>query len=383
MNARERFLATLRFQSVDRYFHWESLGMWPETLARWYSEGLSPDLKHKMADDLGEMAADEYLRVLVRGFGMDRTDYLRSSVISGYTDSPFCPPFKRQVLHTDGTIKLVRDHDGILKREFMKFGSSSMPNFIEFPVKNRQDYHKLIPRLDPAHPSRFTADWPDRCQFYSERDFPVGLTICGAFGHPRNLMGLEGLCQAYYDDPSLIHTILSDWVAFYTDLCSRIWLNLRFDYLLIWEDMAYKGGSLISPRLVKRFMLPYYRILINHIRKLGCDLIIVDSDGDVTELIPLFLSVGVNAMLPFEVQAGMDVIRLREIYGRDLAMIGGLDKRVLALSFSDIEDEINQRLSFMLDSGGYIPALDHTAPPDVSLDHFRFYIEKVRSFDNH
>jgi uroporphyrinogen decarboxylase len=129
-------------------------------------------------------------------------------------------------------------------------------------------------------------------------------------------------------------------------------------------------------------MLPYYRILIDHIRKLGCDLIIVDSDGDVTELIPLFISVGVNAMLPFEVQAGMDVTRLRKIYGRDLAMIGGLDKRVLALRFSDIEDEINRRLSLMLDSGGYIPSLDHTVPPDVSLDHFRYYIDKVRSLNN-
>jgi hypothetical protein len=347
--------------------------MWPETLDRWYEEGLDTSLKNPLAGDQGAIAQDEYLRVLVRGFGMDRIEYLRETVVSGYTE--------RQVIEEDGTTCLVRDVDGILKREFSHYGTSSMPQFMQFPVVNRQDFTNMLPRLDANHPDRLAPDWDARCAFYAQRDFPVGLTICGAFGHPRNLFGVEGLCEAYYDQPGLVHEILEQWTDFYIRLASRVWAGIQFDFVLIWEDMAYKGGSLISPRLVKEFMLPYYRRIIEHIRDLGCDVIIVDSDGDVTQLVPLFISAGVNAMLPFEVQAGMDIRWFRREYGKDLAIIGGLDKRSLPLGKSAIDAELAAHMAPVLESGGYIPCLDHTAPPDVSLSIFKDYLAKVRSYE--
>ena len=70
-------------------------------------------------------------------------------------------------------------------------------------------------------------------------------------------------------------------------------------------------------------MLPYYRRFIDGVRGLGCEIIIVDSDGDVRLLAPLFISAGVNAMLPFEVQAGMDI---REFAG--CTAITGTHRRV-------------------------------------------------------
>ena len=77
-----------------------------------------------------------------------------------------------------------------------------MPQFVDYPVKNRADFLSLLPRLDPDHPRRLADDWEQTCQFYARRDFPAGLTICGAYGHPRNLLGVEGLSVAYYDQPA-------------------------------------------------------------------------------------------------------------------------------------------------------------------------------------
>ena len=378
MNARERFTNSLLFQPVDRPFRWETLGMWPETLDRWFAEGLDPDLAQPRPEDWGALRSDMHLRVLVRGFGLDRVDYLRGAVISGYTESPFLPEFDLLELENDGEKRLIQDHDGILKREFVHYGTSSMPQYVRYPVKTRADFHALLPRLDPSHPQRLCADWAQTCAAYARRDFPVGLTICGAYGHPRNLLGVEGLSEAYYDQPALLREILEHWTDFYCRLAERVWQGVQFDFVLIWEDMAYKNGPLISPRMVREFMLPYYRRFIDHVRGLGCRIIIVDSDGDVRLLAPLFLSAGVNAMLPFEVQAGMDVREFRRQYGRDLALIGGLDKRCLAESPAAVEDELRGRMLPLLRSGGYIPALDHTVPPNVSLDQFRAYLDLIR-----
>ncbi len=150
--------------------------------------------------------------------------------------------------------------------------------------------------------------------------------------------------------------------------------------------MAYKGGSLISPRIFKQFILPVYKRLIDfihslktHLPELGSPVVIVDSDGDVTELVPLFLAAGAEAVLPFEVQAGMDVRQFRKKYANNLAMIGGLDKRLLVAAGSALEAEIASKVPSLLESGGYIPALDHTVPPDVSLVNFRRYIQVLRS----
>jgi hypothetical protein len=380
MNARERFLAALRFQPTDRPFRWDTLGMWPETLDRWYAEGLSTVYKNPAADERGAMKNDEFQRVLVNEFALDRLDYLRGAVISGYTDTPFVPAFERQVLEDDGHTRLIRDTDGIIKRELSQWSSSSMPQFVKFPVTGREDFMALAPRLDADQIERLAPDWNEQCAYYAARDFPVGLTICGAFGHPRNLFGVEDLCMAYYEQPGLVTEIMEHWVDFYCRLCQRVWQGIQYDFLMIWEDMAYKGGSLISPKLVKQFMLPYYRKVIETVRGLGCNIIIVDSDGDVSQLAPLFISAGVNVMLPFEVQAGMDVRTFRKQYGKNLAIIGGIDKRVLAQGKAAMDAELEQRVQPLLAGGGYIPCLDHTAPPDVSLEAFRYYIQKVRTF---
>jgi uroporphyrinogen decarboxylase len=217
------------------------------------------------------------------------------------------------------------------------------------------------------------------CAYYAGRDFPVGFTVCGAFGHSRNLLGVEQLCMAYYDQPALIHEIMEHWTDFYCRLASRVWAGVSFDFVYLWEDMAYKNGPLISPRFVREFMLPYYRRFIEHVRGLGCDVIIVDSDGDVSELVPLFLDVGVNVMLPFEVQAGMDVCLFRKLYAKNLAIIGGIDKRLLTQEREALDHELRAKIPPMLESGGYIPGLDHTVPPDVRLEDFRQYVQQVRA----
>ena len=100
----------------------------------------------------------------------------------------------------------------------------------------------------------------------------------------------------------------------------------------------------------------------------------VDSDGDVSELIPLWLEAGIDTVWPFEVAAGMDVLALRRKYGRDLNMLGGIDKRAVAVGGDVMRAEVD-RVMPVVESGGYIPELDHSAPPDISWHNMCEYME--------
>jgi len=81
--------------------------------------------------------------------------------------------------------------------------------------------------------------------------------------------------------------------------------------------------------------------------------------------------------LPFEVAAGQDVRQVREQYPR-LRILGGIDKRALALGREAIDAELGAKLPPMFAQGGYLPSVDHHIPPDVSLEAFGYYVERIR-----
>jgi uroporphyrinogen decarboxylase len=141
--------------------------------------------------------------------------------------------------------------------------------------------------------------------------------------------------------------------------------------------MAYKNGPLLSPELYRRYCLPFYRTMMERIHSTGIPVVMLDSDGDIRELIPLWLEVGVTIMHPMEVAAGMDVAAIRQEYGKQVGFFGGIDKRALAGTRAQIDAEVLPKLHACWKDGGFIPACDHGIPPDISFDNYRYYRELV------
>jgi uroporphyrinogen decarboxylase len=102
----------------------------------------------------------------------------------------------------------------------------------------------------------------------------------------------------------------------------------------------------------------------------------VDSDGRVEELMPIFLEAGIDGVHPCEVAAGSDPVALRRKFP-GCRLIGGLDKRVIATGRDGVDAELN-RVAPLLKEGGYIPLLDHYVPPDVSFSTYQYYVDRRR-----
>lgn len=359
MNARERYRAVCRFEPVDRPFRWETLGFWPETIARWRNEGLPEEA--------------EELTAFIH-FGMD----LRFIINLGNSDNPgLCPTFEEKIIEETELYRLKRDLTGALIKEF-KEGRSALPQFLEFPVKDMKSFEELKWRLDPSTPERLGEDWEYSSKVYNESEFPVMAYVCGLFGTARHFLGFENLMYAYYDMPELLHAIGEQWVTLYSALLERVAASVTIDSIDFWEDMAYRNGPMIGPAAFREFMSPYYKRLTECARSMGIEVFTVDTDGNCSALIPLFLDAGVNMLYPFEVQAGMDIREVRCEHGKRLIILGGLDKRKLALDREAIREEIESKAPALLREGGYIPSLDHNVPPDVPLENFEYYLQLVR-----
>ena len=169
--------------------------------------------------------------------------------------------------------------------------------------------------------------------------------------------------MTYYDNPILIKEILSFWTDFILKILEEVLAEVSPDYAVIWEDMAYKNGSLISPKIFKEFMAPCYQRVTSFLKERGIDIIFVDSDGDVRQLIPLLLEGGVTGLFPFEVNAGMDIRQMRKEYPA-LQIIGGLDKMPLIKGDRNlIKEEIFGKVPPLLCSEAIFQALTTVSRP--------------------
>jgi uroporphyrinogen decarboxylase len=149
------------------------------------------------------------------------------------------------------------------------------------------------------------------------------------------------------------------------------------DVAHIWEDMSSSRGSMISTATFREFMTPYYKRLTDFLKSRGVQVILVDTDGNCAQLIPLFLEAGITGLYPMEVSAGMDVLAARRQYPQ-LQMMGGIPKSELAKGRTRI-DAILEDIALLLRSGGYIPFGDHLIPPEVPWEHFKYYRERLNA----
>jgi len=251
---------------------------------------------------------------------------------------------------------------------------------IDHPVKDRKSWneYKQYYSLDTIK-KRLPPNWKELTQRLKNRDFPIRLggTNGGFLGFPRQIMGLTNYMMALYDDPVLIHDICDTFLNFLIEYYGVITKDVEVDCILIWEDMAGKMGSLISPEHFRLFLTPRYKKMVEFANDVGIDIILTDSDGYVEDLIPLIIETGVTGMYPFERAAGNDLIRIRNNFP-NFQILGGIDKRIL---FEDSTiDKIDTELKIveqLLKTGRYIPHIDHFVSQDCTFSNFTYYRNKL------
>ena len=380
MDTRQQIMAVLDFRKPDQ-MPVVDMGYWTETLERWRQEGLPeevlrvPEGDYASGVELRAHWGDDYEGV-VRALQVE--DYLGVESWVGGSHVPIYdtvfPFFEAGIVEDLGDRVIMRSRLGV-KTEQLKH-STAFPRFIEFPVKTRADYEALRPRLDPEAAGRYSRGWEAWARRRLEQGKPVFVWMRGFFGFARDLIGLENLCLAFYDQPDLVERMAADRCAFIKRLYTPVLDQVHVDIVRLWEDMAYNHGAMISPEIFRRFMLPYYQETIDFLHSKGVDCVAVDSDGNILDLCALFLEGRADAVYPLEIAAGSDPVALRERYP-GLALVGGVDKRTLAAGPEAIDREL-ERLAPVVEEGGYLPAVDHAVPPDVSLENYTYYLRRRR-----
>ncbi len=299
----------------------------------------------------------------------------------GWCEAAFEPAFEVKVIEDRGEYELERDHAGRHVLYFKGRRSGFMPEYVDHPVKDERTWVENVRwRLDPQAPTRY-ADLQERmegAQSKAARGLMITQNLIGGYMYLRSLIGPANLLYAFYDMPDVIHDCMRAWLDLADAVIARHQQYVTIDELFLAEDICYNHGPLISPDMMQEFLFPYYQQLACNLKARQLDqtrhlYVHVDTDGYAVPVIPLYQgAIGMDAMSPFEVASGCDVVEIGK-QPPDLAMFGGIDKRVLARGREAIDAHLEYILPPMRERGGYIPTCDHGVPEEVPYQDYLYY----------
>ena len=364
MNSRERVQTALQFERPDRLPANES--PWEQTAAAWYEQGIP--------------------------HGTPLADYFDFDMEMMYLDTS--PRFEMKVLGRDGGSITYEDRFGytITKPE----GVSATMHFQRHVTADGAAWTRIKPRFalsdSPTEPARIDdkmyfghfdpyPTWDEAVEKY-RRIRATNRYLLFMFYGPWEATwrhrGMQSLLIDVATEPDWVSDMAATYQTLAIDVLQRcVDLGIKPDGVLAADDLGSSYGSLMSPRMWGDIFKPQVARLGEFLRQQDIQFW-MHSDGAVGPLIDHFVDAGVQVLNPLEVKAGMDVVELRQRYGKRLAFYGNIDATKMAGSQDVIESELKRKIPIARD-GGYIFHSDHSCPPDVTLERYKWILDTARS----
>ena len=351
MTDRDRFNNQMHYKSIDRSFNME-FGYWKDNFSEWeifVRNGIKSN-----------SSADVF-------FNFDRIRNLSGKIWMH-------PLFEEKVIEETPTTLIKINGDGLLA-EVPKDQHSTIPHYLKSSITTPDDWKRVkAERFDRKNPDRKIDIDAVRNAHPPQRDYPLGVSCGSMIGKIRNMLSFEGLAYATYDYPDMVEDMVETACLLAEDALDQVLGEIDFDYASGWEDICFKNGPIVSLDFFENVVLPRYKRIGRKLHDAGIDLWYTDCDGDVRPLLRGFLDAGINCLFPYEVNSCSHPVDLLNEFGKDLRIMGGVDKMELAKGPEAIKSYLKSLVP-AVERGGYIPFCDHRCPPNVKYEYYRYYLD--------
>lgn len=369
MTNRERVMNVLHYRDVDRLpaVHF---GYWPELLVEWAEQGKIPEELSKGNYDGSdkEVALDKII-------GWD----CNWSRTVGCNNGLF-PCFEYKVLEVlpDGS-RRVQNSLGVIER--VKPGTVSIPSEDDYLLKDREAFETLYRPKMQYSDERVNFEYFRTFNDNRSDDVVVGVAAGSVLGDIRNMTSVIGMSYLMYDEDETLFADIVDAYAQmqYSCLEAVLKTGASFDFGHYWEDICFKNGPLLSPKLFEDVCAEHYRKRNELLHSYGIDIISLDCDGVTGQLLPIWFETGVNVMFPIEVGVWGDQFEpARKKYGEGMLGIGGMDKTAFRKDKAAVDAEV-ERMKRLASLGGFIPCPDHRLMPGSKFELVQYYAEQIKN----
>ena len=350
MTGKERMTRILRHEPVDRIGLYEHF--WGDTHREWHEKGY--------------LGKDESFDA---HFQFDMQECWPFNTVADLD-------FKRRaVAETEDTVTYLDGNGATLRQH--KFHDTT-PEHVDFKVKEREDWERLIKPLLKAEPRRINFEAYRRAKaeaakagrFFVWSGINVFESIHPVCGHENMLVGMAL-------DP--------DWIADMAQTYAKLTVNLQTmlfeqegypDGIWYYEDMGYKGSPFLSPAMYDTIIKSSHTYTIGFAKEHGLP-VIMHSCGYVEPLLPGMIDAGIDCLQVIEVKAGMDLLKLHRLYGQQIAFMGGIDVRTLYTNDrAVIDQELESKIPLVKEGYNYVLHSDHSIPKTVQYETYQYFIRR-------
>jgi len=344
MTSHERFSRMFEHRDADRVPIIDS--PWGATIERWQREGMPTDVSY------------------VDFFDLDRVAGIQVNT---------SPRYPTETLEETDAYTITTSEWGVTFKNWKHVAST--PEFLDFKICDRDRWQEAKQRMTPTSDR---IDWEYLKKNYSEWR-KNGFWIQGGFWFGFDIthswtVGTERLLIALSEDPEWCMDMFNTELDMSIALMDQVWdAGYTFDSISWPDDMGYKHSQFFSVATYRRILKPIHQRAVDWAHGKGIKAHL-HSCGDVNPFIPELIDIGIDALNPLEVKAGMDPLHIKKTFGDKLVLHGGIN----ALLYDDIEAieaEMRRIVPVSKEQGGYILSSDHSVPSSMSLKDFQRFVD--------
>ena len=181
--------------------------------------------------------------------------------------------------------------------------------------------------------------------------------------------------EQYYIDLALNKTYVAYMLDRLVDFKCAFWeralqeVGDLVDVVIEADDLAGQRSLLMSPATYRTLIKPRHQRLFTFIKEQAPVKLLFHSCGAVRPLIPDLIDAGIDILNPVQISAaGMDLVELKQEFGRDLVFWGGgVDTQGVLTRGTpeDVAEDVRRNIEALAPGGGFVFAAVHDIQADV------------------
>lgn len=192
--------------------------------------------------------------------------------------------------------------------------------------------------------------------------------------------GIDGYNIDLFRRPSLAKRFMEMATSYNIELGKRL-IEVGVDFIVMTGDVAYRRGPLVSIKHFKEVFVPAIREPLRIFHKLGVPMV-KHTDGYVEPIIEDLVKTGIDGLHSIEPAAGMDIRSVKERFGNEICLWGGVDlSYTLSLGTKEeVIKEVKDRISSAAPGGGYILSSSNSYSTAVKFENFKAMVEAGKKY---
>jgi uroporphyrinogen decarboxylase len=192
-------------------------------------------------------------------------------------------------------------------------------------------------------------------------------------------LGFENFMIKLCDDPALVERMMDIYLEFSIEAAEAL-VEEGIDMFYLNDDIAMHGGFIVSPRVIEGMWYPRTERILEPVRKKDLP-ILMHCCGNLTQVIPLALKLGVHAIHPFEPYSN-DIYAVKRECGDRLTLFGNMDiAGVLTFGTPDeVTADTREHVERLGAGGRYVCGSSHSIIDAVPPENFLAMIEACHTY---